>query len=310
MQIEQSRIIGLIKNENILKSYLLRIEKAINSDVISYYGLISEDFIDCLLIIAKETKLKSNRERLTIILKSRGGETKHVRKFYEEIYKIYNELFIVVNEEVLSAATVLSFSADKLFVLDTDLDEYQNGKDSFFGMIDPQLLANHPDGRTNVYTSAFYFIGGAGFEYSLVDTDELSTSFTYKQSNNLENFCPFIHQYLKEICFGRNLSFDGLIKNSLKNEGDKQKIAISIINHLMDVTKHNHDDKISFRNLEEKGLRINRFSKNEIDVFDCIQKYNESIYKYLHRDINTPSSENDFGNKLHCLIQSVNQLII
>lgn len=310
MQIQQLPIMGLLKQENTLRSYLSKIGQMIDSDVISYYGLISEDFINHLLRIAKETQIKSGKNRLTLILMSKGGEIEPAKKFYEDIYNIYPELYIIANDRLLSAATLFSFFADKLYLFD---DNPISGVsyEVCFGMIDPQLPANHPDGRENVYTSAFYFIGAAGFDFKLNDdTDELEKSFCYSHPQNWPTNHLFVHQSFQEIFFVRKLAFDALINHNLKSEENRGKKAISIINFLMDIDKHKHDHVIYPKYLEERGLKITRFPDDANAIIGNIKSYNETVLKYLDMDGNSYVIANNWGNRLNCLIQSVNELII
>ena len=101
---------------------IYNLEKAINCKIIYLNGFFTTTSFEQLKETIRNTKYCIPTNFL-LILKSNGGDNVYGQN-YSSIREILSEslngrnLWIIINREVASTGTVLSFSADKLFYLD------------------------------------------------------------------------------------------------------------------------------------------------------------------------------------------------
>ena len=118
-----------------LNERIYNLEKMINCKIIFLDGF----FTSSSLAHIKETLVNNyycSFDKFLLILKSKGGDNVYGENFLsirEELIEPLNrrKLWILINKEVASTGTILSFSVDKLFYLDTDCK---------IGPIDPQII--------------------------------------------------------------------------------------------------------------------------------------------------------------------------
>ena len=280
-----------------LREYIEKIELSLDSDVIVFFGLIEPNLIN--ILIESIQKIRPKRKKLTLIVHTVGGELSPIKELNDKVFSadIYEEIWMIANNKMYSAGTMLSFFADKLYAISQPF-----GDATEFGMIDPQLEYNNPIFNSKEYVSAFIHLECYNVKANLHDIDKLDGSFTYDLQGNFE--APIVKQALKEIYSVREMAFNALVKHNLKNDPDKEQKAIKLINSLMISDKYKHNSIILDRNIQEMGLKI--YHSEEINTaLVYVENYTERVMKYFH----PYNGGVAYGNNLRCLIQSKDEII-
>lgn len=106
------------------------IESEFNADAISVSGLMYPGLDDIIRSAVEKKKQEDpQREKLVIILTTRGGIIEVVHRVVDTLRRHYKEVYFVVPNYAYSAGTVFAMSGDKIF-----MDYY-----SRLGPIDPQI---------------------------------------------------------------------------------------------------------------------------------------------------------------------------
>lgn len=115
----------------ILNRRLEKIEKYFNSDVIFYYGPISDAIEKPFRDFIEELREENNDSKsLYIFLNTPGGSAETVEKLVKIVRHHYDEVNFVVPDSAYSAGTIFCMSGDKIFM------DYS----SSLGPIDPQVF--------------------------------------------------------------------------------------------------------------------------------------------------------------------------
>lgn len=301
----QTLIKDIKEKESMLIDDIKKIEDAFESDVVVFKGIIEPKLVGHLLRMIKDTK-SENRNRLTIIMTSPGGEPASAIELYHKLddCKLYNELWIVAYGILQSAGTIFSFAADKLFVI----DPIEGDSWSKFGMIDPQ----YPMSNSNTWVSVFALMETYRYDckfeldnsnvitVNLIDLNESATVYDDERY-------PRVQSYLKELRKFSGEIFNILINHNLKNIHNKEEKALSIIKSSMKYDLYRHESFIQPYVYEEMGLQMQRLNSDVKlkQAFYSLEAYIDRLSAHIYPDCGTVCN----GNLLTCFIQSKSELL-
>ena len=238
-------------NENILK-----IEETINCKLIYLNGLFTIDSVAYL----KET-IARNKQSLSsnflLILNSKGGDNVYGDN-YLSIREILNEalgnkkLWVLINKEVASTATVVSLSADKLFYLDNNCE---------IGPIDPQKIETKESYIRKRTKLKLEWRGNRVISHNFKEDHE-KLKITIEASMKSFNEGKIIDKLDLDEAFRYLLN----INNDFRNHSDRKKI-----NELPEYLN---------KNMENINQLIPKQQINEIIKELDIQRYNSNFFIY------------------------------
>jgi hypothetical protein len=116
---------SLVEEE--LARRLGELEKAVDSDVLAYFGPIVDETHDLVRVALDDLSPKSNK--LTVVLETRGGYAESAERFQRLFRGNYQIVDFLVPGFAMSAGTVLVMSGDQIWM------DYS----SILGPIDPQV---------------------------------------------------------------------------------------------------------------------------------------------------------------------------
>jgi ClpP class serine protease len=120
----------------LLNQRLTDLEYHLRSDVLTYYGPISEGQESSFLqVIEQLANDKDKKPALSIILTTPGGSAIAVERYVNIIRHHYHEINFIIPDKAYSAGTIFCMSGDKIY-----MDYF-----SVLGPIDPQITSK--DGR-------------------------------------------------------------------------------------------------------------------------------------------------------------------
>lgn len=114
----------------VLDDRLNKLETHFNSDVVFYYGVITQSLEKWFRDFIEELKADEVQNRtLTILLNTPGGSAETVEKMVKVIRFHYDEVNFVIPDAAMSAGTIFCMSGDRIYM------DYS----SCLGPIDPQV---------------------------------------------------------------------------------------------------------------------------------------------------------------------------
>ena len=121
---------------NELKEHIAKLEKSLNADVISYYGVLQPGADRVFRDVIEDLKSDSNkRDVIYVILTTPGGSAETVQILVNILRYHYKEVNFIIPQYAYSAGTILCMSGDNTF-----MDYF-----SQLGPIDPQVKSK--DGK-------------------------------------------------------------------------------------------------------------------------------------------------------------------
>ncbi len=265
--------------ENIINAKSLALEGILESDVISYFGVISPSYVRMFRNFVENVKASSKRQenRISIVLRTPGGVAETTERFVDILRHHYSEVYFVVPDMAMSAGTIWCMSGDKIYM------DYA----SSLGPIDPQVMAADGSG----------FVPALGY---LDKVEEIT-----RKANLTEADIVFLKSIdLAKLGWfeqARELSIDllksWLVKYKFKNwdvhrthnkdkpvtDEEKQERAREIAKMLSDNTLwHSHGRHIDIKRLKALRLEIEDYSNNK-KLVNAIREYNDSLTSYADR---------------------------
>lgn len=114
----------------LLQNSLSDLEKATNSDVLSYFGPIVDGNENAFLDIIEELANDADRkDTLSVVLTTNGGSAIAVERYVNIIRNFYDKVVFIVPDYAYSAGTIFCMSGDEIW-----MDYF-----SVLGPIDPQV---------------------------------------------------------------------------------------------------------------------------------------------------------------------------
>ena len=113
--------------ESKLNELLGDIEKHLDADVLTYFGLIQVGTDD--IIRDAIAPLKKRKKKLVFVLETDGGFAETARRIADTVRNHYRTVIFLIPNHAMSAGTILAMSGDEIW-----MDDY-----SVLGPIDPQV---------------------------------------------------------------------------------------------------------------------------------------------------------------------------
>lgn len=276
----------LLKEE--LNRRLLKLEKHLSGDVMSFSGAISEWLSPKVLgVIENLSKSKNKRDTLYIILTTTGGSANAVDRYVNIIRNHYKIVNFIVPDYVYSAGTIFCMSGDNIY-----MDYY-----SVVGPIDPQV--QNKEGR---------WVAALGYLDKVKELLDKAKPIPENPNGTLTN-AEFL--ILKEFDLAelrgyeqaRDLTIDllkkWLVKYKFKNwtihettsallrqpvtEEQKVKRAGEIAVELGETSKwKSHTRPINMESLRDMKLKIEDFSSDK-ELKKLIRSYYEFLRDYTDK---------------------------
>ena len=257
---------------NELKGHIVKLEQALNADVISYYGVLQPGVDRIFRDVIEDLKTEPNkRNTVYIILTTPGGSAETVQVLVNILRHHYEEVNFIVPQYAYSAGTILCMSGDNIF-----MDYF-----SQLGPIDPQVKSK--DGK---------FVPALGYldkveefldkakkgtltdaEFVILKNMDLAELRLYEQAKNLT--IDLIKEWLTKYKFKNWTHHSSSGKEvTLK---DKESRAKEIAAKLADSKKWcSHSRPININQLREMKLKIEDLTayayNNDIHIFDSLQE--------------------------------------
>ena len=257
---------------NELKEHIAKLEKSLNADVISYYGVLQPGADRVFRDVIEDLKSDSNkRDVIYVILTTPGGSAETVQILVNILRYHYKEVNFIIPQYAYSAGTILCMSGDNIF-----MDYF-----SQLGPIDPQVKSK--DGKfvpALGYLDKFEEMIAKAEKGTLTDAEfvifknlDLAELRLYEQARNLT--IDLIKEWLTMYKFKNWTHHNSTGKEvTLK---DKENRAKEIAAKLSDSKKWcSHSRPININQLREMKLKIEDLTEytynNDIHVFDSLQE--------------------------------------
>ncbi|MHB8562390.1 MAG: SDH family Clp fold serine proteinase [Acidiferrobacteraceae bacterium] len=276
------------------------LERHFEADLVYYYGVTHPAFLKNFRDLLENLVDDSNkRPRLVIFLRSEGGLVEPVEKMVEMIRTHYEEVYFVVPDFAMSAATIFCMSGDKIFM------DYS----SSLGPIDPQLQIKTDSGDRYVPVLGYLdqverLIKKSAdgtltpAEYGLIQNQDLAMLSSYEQARELS--IDLLKKWLVEWKFKNWTAHrtDLSKQHQTVTESEKEIRAAEIAAKLGDHKFwHSHGRMIGVSTLHKiLRLEIDDYT-NDVPRRRLIRDYNDSLTDYFERQ--------RYGFCLHSRIQTV-----
>ena len=257
---------------NELKGHVIKLEQALNADVISYYGVLQPGVDRIFRDVIEDLKTEPNkRNAVYIILTTPGGSAETVQVLVNILRHHYEEVNFIIPQYAYSAGTILCMSGDNIF-----MDYF-----SQLGPIDPQVKSK--EGK---------FVPALGYldkveefldkakkgtltdaEFVILKNLDLAELRLYEQAKNLT--IDLIKEWLTKYKFKNWTQHSSSGKEvTLK---DKENRAKEIAAKLADSKKWcSHSRPIDINQLRGMKLKIEDLTayayNNDIHIFDSLQE--------------------------------------
>lgn len=257
---------------NELKGHIIKLEQALNADVISYYGVLQPGVDRIFRDVIEDLKTEPNkRNTVYIILTTPGGSAETVQVLVNILRHHYEEVNFIIPQYAYSAGTILCMSGDNIY-----MDYF-----SQLGPIDPQVKSK--EGK---------FVPALGYldkveefldkakkrtltdaEFVILKNLDLAELRLYEQAKNLT--IDLIKEWLTNYKFKNWTQHSSSGKEvTLK---DKENRAKEIAAKLADSKKWcSHSRPIDINQLREMKLKIEDLTayayNNDIHIFDSLQE--------------------------------------
>lgn len=261
--------------KDLLNNTLLDLEKTLKSDVLTYYGPITDGNENVLRDIVEDiAKDNKNEKQIAIILTTTGGSSTAVERYVNIIRKHYEKIIFIIPDYAYSAGTIFCMSGDEIW-----MDYF-----SVLGPIDPQII--NKDGK---------FVPALGYldkinefiekarEYKLTPSEflilkdfDLAELRAYEQAKELT--VELLTKWLVKYKF-KNWSKHKDGKDVTDEE--KMKRAEEIAANLGDNKRwKSHGRPINIEELEDMGLKIEDYTDKE-NCNGKIRNYYKLLLSYL-----------------------------
>lgn len=257
---------------NELKGHIIKLEQALNADVISYYGVLQPGVDRIFRDVIEDLKTEPNkRNTVYVILTTPGGSAETVQVLVNILRHHYEEVNFIIPQYAYSAGTILCMSGDNIY-----MDYF-----SQLGPIDPQVKSK--EGK---------FVPALGYldkveefldkakkgtltdaEFVILKNLDLAELRLYEQAKNLT--IDLIKEWLTKYKFKNWTQHSSSGKEvTLK---DKENRAKEIAAKLADSKKWcSHSRPIDINQLREMKLKIEDLTayayNNDIHIFDSLQE--------------------------------------
>jgi len=266
--------------KDLLNEKLKKIEQYFDADVFCYYGNIVDGLENQILSIIEELANDSNKkERLIVILTTKGGSAMAVERYVNIIRQHYKYVDFIVPDYAYSAGTIFCMSGDNIY-----MDYF-----SALGPIDPQV--QNKEGK---------WVAALGYLDKVNDAIEKSRNDTITQAEflmikDLDLAELRGYEQAKELTI--DLLKKWLVKYKFKNWDthettpatlgqpvtleEKQLRAEEIAGQLSDNTVwKSHSRPINIERLSELRLRIEDFSPME-ELRELIRNYYDLLSDFV-----------------------------
>lgn len=277
---------SFLKNE--LTSRLLRLEKHLSADVMSYTGAIYEGYSSKVLgVIEDLAKSEEKKDTLYIVLTTTGGSAHAVDVFVNIIRHHYKTVNFIVPEYAYSAGTIFCMSGDNIF-----MDYY-----SVLGPIDPQV--QNKDGRwvaalgyldkiKELLDKAKTIPGSpngtlTNAEFLILKDFDLAELRGYEQARDLT--IDLLKKWLVQYKFKNWTKHETTLELIGQDVTEDQKIhrAESIAKDLGDTSKwKSHGRPINMQTLQSMKLKIEDFGLDR-DLKKLIRSYYDFLRDYTNK---------------------------
>lgn len=264
--------------KELLGQSLSKIETALNSDVLCYFGPIVDGNENFFLQIVEDLAQEPNKkEQLAIILTTTGGSAMAVERYVNIIRHFYNRVVFIVPDYAYSAGTIFCMSGDEIWM---DFC-------SALGPIDPQV--RNKEGK---------FVPALGYldkvnemiekakknqltqaEFLILKDFDLAELRAYEQAKELTT--SLLKKWLVKYKF-KNWSVHSSNGNKVTEE-DKKKRAEEIAKQLGDNKKwKSHGRPINIEELESLKLQIKDFSDLKVER-EAIRSYYNLLQEFTRK---------------------------
>lgn len=265
--------------EELLNERLDKLEKHFNSDLVFYYGPITDSLDKPFRDIIEELKLESDtKDSLYIILNTPGGSAETVERLVKITRHHYHEVHFIIPDSAYSAGTIFCMSGDSIFM------DYS----SSLGPIDPQVF----NGKN--------WVPALGYLDKVEELINKSLTGTISQAELImlrEQDLAMLRRHEQARDLTVALLKKWLVKYKFKNWNnhkstgkvvtlkEKEKRATEIARDLGDnKIWHSHGRSIGIDALTNiLKLKIEDYSANE-DLTKIIRDYNDLICQYISRN--------------------------
>ena len=257
-------MLDLVSKEifKVVDNYLSQIENTLDCNVI-YIDAPIEPFVVDLVNDTIRTKSKRIllNNKLGILLTTNGGDVNSAERLVNIFRNFYDQVEFIIPDHAYSAGTILAMSGNKIWM----------NYNSVLGPIDPQVL--NKEGR---YVPALGYLEKieelkikaqnddiSQAELSVLQSFDLAELSRYEQARDLA--IDLLKQWLVKYKFA----------NCLKTAEEKDILACSIATSLSDYKRwKSHGRPLNFQTVEELGLELSNFGKNQELECSIINLYN------------------------------------
>lgn len=264
--------------KELLNQALTKIEQALNSDVLCYYGPIAdgnENFI--LQIVEDLANDPKKKEQLSIVLTTTGGSAMAVERYVNIVRHFYNKVVFIVPDYAYSAGTIFCMSGDEIWM---DFS-------SVLGPIDPQV-----PNKEGKYVPALGYLDKVNemiekakknqltqAEFLILKDFDLAELRAYEQAKELTT--TLLKKWLVKYKF-KNWDVHSSTGNKVTEE-DKKKRAEEIAKQLGDNKKwKSHRRPINIEELESLKLQIKDFSNMAVER-EAIRGYYNLLQEFARK---------------------------
>lgn len=257
-------MLDLVSKEifKVVDNYLSQIENTLDCNVI-YIDAPIEPFVVDLVNDTIRTKSKRIllNNRLGILLTTNGGDVNSAERLVNIFRNFYDQVDFIIPDHAYSAGTILAMSGNKIWM----------NYNSVLGPIDPQVL-----NKEGHYVPALGYLEKieelkvkaqnddiSQAELSVLQSFDLAELSRYEQARDLA--IDLLKQWLVKYKFA----------NCLKTAEEKDILACSIATSLSDYKRwKSHGRPLNFQTVEELGLELSDFGKNQELECSIINLYN------------------------------------
>ena len=252
----------------LLEKLLSEVEKATNSDVLSYFGPIVDGnentFLDIIEELANDPDKK---DTLSVVLTTTGGSAIAVERYVNIIRHFYKKVIFIVPDYAYSAGTIFCMSGDEIW-----MDFF-----SVLGPIDPQVT--NRDGHMVPALGYLDKVNGliekaqkgtlTQAEFLILKDFDLAELRSYEQARELT--VDLLKKWLVQYKF-KNWTIHNSTKKEV-TEKEKEERAEDIAAQLGDNSKwKSHGRPINIKELSSLKLKIDDYSQN-MNVRPAIRQY-------------------------------------
>lgn len=266
-----------------INGHLLELEQILGSDILTYNGGLYEPFCLELLRVVENLVEDKKRDRLTVILTTRGGSAHAVERCVNIIRKHYANVDFIVPEHAYSAGTIFCMSGDDIF-----MDYF-----SVLGPIDPQVL-----NKDQKWVAALGYIEKieelldkdrrgdlTATEFLILKDFDLAELRGYEQARDLA--VALLKTWLVQYKF-KNWTVhetDPELIGQAVTEEQKTARAVDIARKLQDTSVwKDHSRGINMTALINMKLKINDLGRNP-EIRNKIHEYHELFSFYMSGEV-------------------------